>query len=94
MKISVVNYATDTFFSNYAGDSASFEVLLNYAGDWFCCNYAVKSFCSAYAGNRFCSKYVGDNVSVAIMLVVFSAVHYAHDYFYLNIQVTVCVIAM
>ena len=71
-----------------------FKFYYNYAGDWFCCNYAVKSFCSTYAGNCFCSKYVGDNVSVAIMQVAFSAVHYAHDYFYLNILVTVSVIAM
>ena len=57
----------------------------NCAGDCFCCNYAVRGFCSTYAGDSFCSKYVGDSfycnygVSVTIMQVVFSAVHYAHD---------------
>ena len=58
----------------------------------FCCKYAVRSFCSTCAGDSFCSKYVGDNfsynyaeeVSVAIMQMVFSAVHHAHDCFYCN----------
>ena len=57
----------------------------NYANDCFCCSYTVRSFCSIYASESFWSKYVGDNfiiimqmgVSVAIMQVVLSAVHYA-----------------
>ena len=58
------NYATDTFYVNYAMSFAIMQILSfyhNYASDCFCCNYAVKSCCSTYAGNSFCSKYVGDN---------------------------------
>ena len=64
----------------------------NYAGDCFCSSYAVRSFCSTYAGDSFCSKYMVTifivimllGVSVAIMQVVFFAVHYAHDRVYCN----------
>ena len=82
MKVSVVNsagcsfcwnYATDTFYGNYAGDKTSciyagFEVVLsvtgmmvdlcyNYAGDCFSCNYAIRNFCSTYAGDSFCCNF-------------------------------------
>ena len=92
---SYCNYVGDTFRYNYIGGS----FCCNYAGACFCCKYAVRSFSSIYTGESFFSKYVGDNfllkkytwdkiihvgVSVPIMKVVFSAVHYVHGYFYCN----------
>ena len=64
----------------------------NCGGDCFCCSYKVRSSCSTYLVYSFCSEYVGDNfilimqlgISVAIVLVVFSAVHYMHDCYYCN----------
>ena len=55
----------------------------------FCCNCAVRSFWSIYAAaaNMWVTIFVlimQKGVSVAIMHVVFSAVHYAHDCFYCN----------
>ena len=86
------------FYCNYIGGTFCYTYVCRSfccsdEGDCFCCNYAVRSFCNTYAGERFCSKYVGDNfygnyaeggISVAIMQVLFSTVHYAHDYFYYN----------
>ena len=67
------NYATDTFFGNYAGDNVCwiYQVLrwyilllvcfcCNYAGgcDCFCSNYAVRSFCNTYRA-QFLKKICG-----------------------------------
>ena len=65
----------------YVGES----FCCNYTGDCFCCNYAVRSFCSTYAGtvsaaNMWVTIFVviiQMEVSVSIMQVVFSTVHYA-----------------
>ena len=66
----------------------------NYVRGCFCCSYVVRGFCSAYAGDSFCSAanmwvtifivIMQMGVSLAIMQVVFSAVHYAHDCVYCN----------
>ena len=75
VKVSVVNsaggsfcwnYATDTFYSNYAVKTPVvilwvLRFYCNYAGGTFCYSYAGGSFCCNYAGDSFCSKYVGDN---------------------------------
>ena len=64
---SCCNYATDTFYSNYAGAivCCNFMQVLkfycNYVSGTFLCNYVGGSFCCIYAGKSFCSKYVSDN---------------------------------
>ena len=75
--------------------------VVNSAGGSFCWNYEVKSFCSTYVGNNSTANMrvtlfvliMQVEVSVAIMQVAFSAVHYSHDCFYLIMPVTVSVIA-
>ena len=61
-----------------------FKFYCNYVSGTFLYDYVGRDFWCIYAGKSFYSKYVGDNyfwnyvriVSVAIMQVVFSAVHY------------------
>ena len=49
--------------------------LYDYVGGYFWCIYAGKSFYSKYVGDNYFWNYARI-VSVAIMQVVFSAVHY------------------
>ena len=73
---------------------AGFEVVLSVTGvdGSFCCSYTGDCFCSKYAGyssaaNRWVTIFtviMQMGVSVAIIQVVFSVVHYAHDCFYCN----------
>ena len=57
------NYVSGTFLYSYVGRS-------------FCCIYAVKSFCSKYVDDDFFFEIMHVGVSVAIMQVIFSAVHF------------------
>ena len=70
VKVSVVNsvggsfcwnYATDTFYSNYAGANVRIMQVLRfyciYVGDTFCYNYVIGSFCCNSAGGCFCCNY-------------------------------------
>ena len=62
----------------------AFKFYCNYVSGTFLYDYVGRDFWCIYTGKSFYSKYVGDNyfwnyvriVSVAIMQVVFSAVHY------------------
>ena len=76
------------FFYWYVGGS----FCCNLEDDCFCCNYTVRSFWSTHAGDSSAAKIwvtifvviMQMGVSVGIMLVVFSAMYYAHDCFYCN----------
>ena len=59
----------------------------NYASDCFCCSYAVRGSAAhmqvtVSVANMWVTIFI--EVSVAIMQVVFSAVHCAHDCVYCN----------
>ena len=84
------SYVGGTFCYTYVGGFFFFFFQLR---RWlFCWNYAVRRFCNTYAGEvsvaymwaTICTDIMQVGVSVAIMQVVFSTVHYAHDYIYFN----------
>ena len=75
------SYVGGTFSYIYPGG----PFCCNYADDCFCCNYVVRSFCSIYAGESSAAnmwvtifkKIMHVWVSVGIMQILFSIVHYA-----------------
>ena len=72
--------------------SATIMLVDLYAAECFCCNYAVRSFCNIMqvnvsATNMWVTIFIEIlhmGVSAAIMQVVLSATHCAHDHFYCN----------
>ena len=72
-----------TFFYWYVDGSFCY----NYAGDSFCCNYTARCFCSTYAVTVSATNvWMLMGVSVTIIQVVFSAVHYVYTWLF---QVTI-----
>ena len=99
------NYATDTFYGNFAGDFcciyAGFEVVLSVADMLVGLSVAVMQVTvsvaimqleadmqvTVFAVNMWVTIFIVImlmGVSFAIMQVVFSIVHYAHDCFFRN----------
>ena len=90
------NYATDTFYGNFAGDIcciyAGFEVVLSVADMLVGLSVAIMQLeadmqMTVFAANMWVTIFIVImlmGVSFAIMQVVFSVVHYAHDCFFCN----------
>ena len=71
------------FYRNYASGIFLYNYLGGYLVDIFVAFMQVK----VSAGNMWVTMFfeiMHVGVSVSVMRVVFSAVHYAHDYFYYN----------
>ena len=81
------NYVRGTCCYNYVGGS----FCCNDTGDCFCCHLQLEVSAAfmqvkVFAANTWVRSFIEimQVESAAIMQVAFSAVHYAHDYFYCN----------